>query len=70
MLELDLNSIAAWVDMLQLNLSLLKTFLLYIGSKNPKQVNYINSTALKGDETIKDLGVHISNDLPWSKTVN
>ena len=39
---------------------------MHIGSKNPKQVCYINSTALNAVEMIKDLSAHISNDLSWS----
>ena len=42
---------------------------MHIGSKNPKLVYYIIDTVLSAVDTIKDLGVHISNYLSWSVNI-
>ncbi len=58
MLQLDLNFIAAWADMM------------HISSKTPKQVYDINGIALFAVEMTNNLCVPISNDLSWPEHVN
>ena len=68
-LQRDLDAIVEWANMWQLNISISKTFLLHIGSKNPRHVYSINGTDIVAVDTIKDLGVHVSHDLSWSVNV-
>ena len=68
-LQRDLDAIVEWANMWQLNISISKTFLLHIGSKNPRHVYSINGTDIVAVDTIKDLGVHVSHDLSWSVNI-
>lgn len=61
----DLNVLAAWADAWQLQISVPKTFMLYLGSQNPRRVYDINGSAIVSKEVIKDLGVHVSSTLSW-----
>ncbi len=65
MLHIDLNSFAARANLWQLIFIRLKNLFVHTGSKNPQLVNHINHRVLTAVDTIKDLSVHISNDLSF-----
>ena len=50
----------------QLNISILNTFLLYFGNKNPKQAYQITNTVITSKENVQNLGIYITTDQSWS----
>ena len=63
MLQIDLDALAAWSKLWQLNIAIDNTFIMHIGKHNPIHVYNINSKAISVITVIKYLGVYISNDL-------
>ena len=63
MLQNNLDALAAWSKLWQLNITIDKTFIIHIGKHNPIHVYTINSKAISVINVIKDLGVYISCDL-------
>ncbi len=68
-LQEDLNAIAVWANSWQLTISILKTFVMHIGLRNPKQVYKINNVDIIAVQSIKDLGVYVSEDLLWHEHI-
>ena len=69
MLQSNLDALAAWSKLWQLNITIDKTFIIHIGKHNPIHVYTINSKAISVINVIKDLGVYISYDLTWNAHV-
>ena len=66
MFQNDLDVLAAWSKLWQINIAIDKTFIMHIGKHNPIHVYTVNSKAISVINFIKDLGVYISNDLTWN----
>ncbi len=62
-LQSDLDAISIWAKIWQLKISIEKTFMLHIGSKNTRKMYNINGICIAVKESIKDLGVYFSSDL-------
>ena len=71
MLQNNLDALAAWSKLWQLNIATDKTLIMHIGKHNPIHVYTVNSKAMSVINVIKDLGVCIglSNDLTWNAHV-
>ena len=69
MLQNNLDALAAWSKLRQLNIAIDKTFIMHVGKNNSIHVYIINSKAISVANFIKDLGVYISNDLTWNAHV-
>ena len=67
LLQSDLNSLESWTNKWQLTISYKKCSTLYLGNKNPK-IHYNLGTfdLVDAGPVLKDLGVHISNDISSS----
>ena len=63
--QADIHEIAIWALKWQLVISLEKTVILHIGSKNSKRVYNLNGVNINSVTSVKDLGIHVSNDLSW-----
>jgi Reverse transcriptase (RNA-dependent DNA polymerase) len=61
----DLNLLAEWARRWQLDISVNKTFLLYLGKNNVRHIYKLNDIDIKCVEVVKDLGVYVSSDLAW-----
>ena len=59
MLQNNLDALAAWSKLWQLNIATDKTFIMHIGKRNPTHVCTVNSEAISVINVIKDLGVYI-----------
>jgi len=64
-LQNALNIISQWSSDWALEISTQKTFVLNIGSKNPKYTYTLNGDILQITSVIKDLGITITNDLSF-----
>jgi hypothetical protein len=70
LLQKDIDAIAEWANMWQLNISISKTCMLHIGARNPNHVYTVNNVNISVVNSVKDLGVHVNCDLNWSLHVN
>jgi ribonucleases P/MRP protein subunit RPP40 len=59
-LEKDLVNIHEWSVKWQLSISSEKCNILHLGKKNPKNTYFLNGMAIKSEESIKDLGVFMT----------
>ena len=64
-LQSDLNALAYWAKQWQLDISIPMTFILNIGSNNPKLPHFICGKLLSTSDCIKDLGVYIIPNPSW-----
>ena len=69
MLQNDVNALAVWSKLWQLNIAIDKTIIMHIGKHNPIHVYTINSKVIFVINVFKDLGVYVSNDLTWNAHV-
>uniref|UniRef100_A0A914NMT3 Reverse transcriptase domain-containing protein n=1 Tax=Meloidogyne incognita TaxID=6306 RepID=A0A914NMT3_MELIC len=69
-LQNALNIISQWSSDWALEISTQKTFVLNIGSKNPKYTYTLNGDILQITSVIKDLGITITNDLSFDLHYN
>jgi hypothetical protein len=61
----DLNALAQWRCVWQLNIAVNKTFMLYIRLHNKKRNYTLNGINIMAQDVIKDLCIYISADLSW-----
>ncbi len=63
-----LERILAWSCLWQLNLAIPKCFILYIGRPgvNPKLPCLLDGQVLESDSTVRDLGIHVSQNMKFS----
>ena len=59
MLQNDLDALAAWSKLLQMNIAIDKTLIMHLGKHNLIHVYTINSKAISVINIIKDMGVYI-----------
>lgn len=65
-----LHNLFEWANKWQIKVSMQKTFVLYLGSKNPKETYKFDGNTINAVDTIRDLGVNIDNKLQFSDHVN
>ena len=63
--QADIHEIAIWTLKWQLVISLEKIVILHIGRKNSKRVYNLNGVIISSVTSVKDLGIHVSNDISW-----
>ena len=54
-----------WAKQWQLDISIPQTFILHLGSNNPKLPYFIDGRLLSSVDCIKDLGVYVTPNLSW-----
>jgi hypothetical protein len=68
-LQWDLDAISVWASKWQLTLSIPKTFILHFGSNNPLRMYTINGVSIAPLQSVKDLGITVSESLSWHEHV-
>ena len=65
-LQESIDTMYSWSVQWELPLSVEKTKVLHIGSRNPKNVYTVNGTMIGGCETVRDLGFTITSSLTFA----
>lgn len=64
-LQEDINSIAAWAEESQLGIAMDKCAMLHLGYRNPKQAYFFGNQQITLVNSIRDLGIIISDNLKF-----
>ena len=65
-IQLDIDALAAWADVWQMEFNVAKCVCLHFGHRNPRHSYSLNGSEIPSAHSEKDLGVHISDDLKCS----
>ena len=69
-LQESLNSLYKWTEQWQLKISIDKCAVLHLGHHNQKMQYFINNVPIPSVDCIRDLGVHIDNNLSFSAHIS
>ena len=64
------NKLIEWSDIWKLKIAPDKTLVLYLGTKNPKHSYNISEKLIPEESCVRDLGVHIDNQLSFKQHIN